>query len=299
VYDILWEYIEEKMMKRLFVVVMAAVMLSSAALIPGTVSAQTTTREATTQAAPQKTYAALGDSVAAGLGLPGVPSPKGTDTLCGRSNSSYTNIVAKNMRLRMTKAACSGATVGDLFTKQAVNGPNITAQLDTAFAGGTPSLITITAGANDAHWDSFIRGCYATDCTNQATNLIAQSYLVALQAKLYLAFGSIYLRSGGHPPTVVVTGYYNPLSASCTGLTKNITPAEITWLTGETTALNRTIQSVAAQYSFVKFAPVNFDGHDICSGRSWVQGVADAAPFHPTATGQGAIAASVLRTLGK
>lgn len=248
--------------------------------------------------ASQKIYAALGDSVAAGLGLPGSTAPTGTDTQCGRSPQAYSYSVASRVNLPLLHAACSGATVGDLFTRQGVSGPNIAPQLDSAFSRGTPQLITITAGANDAHWDEFIRACYYTSCANQVATWTANAYLVSLQAKLYAAFSSITYRSGGYPPTVVITGYYNPLSAACTQYQSNLTADEITWLTGETNALNQTIQNVAARYSFVKYAPVDFTGHDICSADSYVQGLAGPAPFHPTAAGQQVIAASVLRALG-
>ena len=246
----------------------------------------------------QRTYAALGDSVAAGLGLPAGTSPVGHPQ-CRRSSQAYSYTVASTMGLPLLHAACSGATAGDLFTKQGVPGPNITAQLDTAYAGGVPALISITAGANDAHWDEFIRTCYATNCANSATTILANAYLVSLQTKLHVAFNSISARSRGTPPPVVVTGYYNPLSAACTQFQSNITAVEITWLTAETNALNQTIQNVSRHYSFVKFAPVDFTGHDICSGSSWIQGLTDAAPFHPNATGQQVIAQSVLRSLGR
>jgi lysophospholipase L1-like esterase len=193
--------------------------------------------------------------------------------------------------------ACSGAKVGDLFTKQAVEGPNITAQLDSAYASGTPELITITAGANDAHWDEFIRGCYAANCSNRATTLLANGYLVSLRTKLHVALTAIAERSNNKPPQVILTGYYNPLSATCTQYQSNITASEIAWLTSETDALNKTIQNVVKKYPFASFAPVDFTGHDICSGDSWVQGLTDPAPFHPTAQGQQAIAQSVLRAV--
>jgi lysophospholipase L1-like esterase len=252
----------------------------------------------TTPPAAQNTYAALGDSVAAGLGLPGVATPTGNDTRCGRSAQSYVYTVANKMKLPLLHAACSGATAGDLFTRQGVSGPNITAQLTTAYASGKPQLITITAGANDAHWDEFIRTCYATNCANRTTTLLANGYLVSLQTKLYVAFSSIVARSAGTPPTVVITGYYNPLSASCTKLQTNITAEEITWLTAETAALNQTIKNVGSHYSFVRFAPVDFTGHDVCSASPWVQGVSATAPFHPTAAGQQVIGQSVIRSLG-
>ncbi len=269
---------------------LAIVIITLAASTPGIASAQTSTTGS-------GTYAALGDSIAAGVGLQPLPQPTASDVQCGRTAQSYPTIVAARTGLSLVTAACSGAKAGDLFTKQAVSGPNIPAQLNTAYASGQPQLITITAGANDAHWASFIRTCYTTNCATQTATTIANGYLAVLQVKLYIAFSSIQLRSHGTPPPVVITGYYNPTSASCAQLQTNVTPAELTWIAGETNALNQTIQNVSRHYSFVKFVPVDFTGHDLCSSSSWVQGLADPQPFHPTAAGQAVIADDVLRNL--
>jgi lysophospholipase L1-like esterase len=231
-------------------------------------------------------YAALGDSVAAGVGLPS------NDLQCGRSAQGYPNIVAHSLNVPLINASCSGATVGDLFTKQRVSGPNIPAQLDTAFATGTPKLITITAGANDAHWADFIRACYATTCGSSSYSYTAQAYISAMKVKLHYALTDIRVRSGGHPPQVIITGYYNALSDACTNA--SLTTAELAWLNSELRILNNAIQRVSSNYSFVKFVPVNFSGHDMCSTSPWVQGPNDRAPFHPTATGQQVIARSIL-----
>ena len=105
------------------------------------------------------TYAALGDSVAAGLGLLAASNATNQDLQCGRTTQAYPYIVAQTLGVQLIDVACSGATAGDLVTQQGVSGPNITPQLDIAFAAGTPQLITITAGANDVHWDDFLRYC--------------------------------------------------------------------------------------------------------------------------------------------
>jgi lysophospholipase L1-like esterase len=261
--------------------------------------AQARVVDAQTPAPATPVYAALGDSEAAGLGLAPRPNPTATDTQCGRSSQSYSYMVAQKMKLPLLLAACSGATVGDLFTKQSVSGPNIPAQLTTAYASGTPRLITITAGANDLGWSNVLRTCYVTNCATKSETWFMASSRALMEAKLYTAFSSIYLRSNGTPPTVVITGYYNPLSASCSQLQSNVTSTELAWIADQTNALNQSIQNVSSHFSFVRFAPVDFTGHDICSGNSWVQGLTDPAPFHPTAAGQTVIAQSVLTSLGQ
>lgn len=238
-------------------------------------------------------YVALGDSVAAGLGLSGTYS--NDDPRCGRTLQGYPNYVASGLGLPLTNLACSGATAGDLVTRQGISGPNISAQLPTAFANGTPKVLTLTTGANDAHWTDFIKACYYYDCTGAGFTYTARSYLALLSAKLNVAFAYIQAKSGTTPPKTIVTGYYNPVSSACSGKFTNITDAELTWMANETVALNQTIQNAAANYSFIKYVPISFAGHDVCSSQPWVQGVNATAPFHPTDAGQRTIAAAVLK----
>ena len=246
------------------------------------------------------TYVALGDSVAAGLGLPLVPNATSVDTQCGRSTQGYPYIVAAKLGKTVSNFSCSGATAGDLFTQQGVSGSNISPQLSQAYANGVkPELITVTAGANDVQWSTYIQKCYVTTCGTNADTLVANGALVLLQAKLFYMFYEIQNRSGNTPPKVVLTGYYNPLSAQCTSKTPSLTANEIAWVQSDVTALNQTIQNVTSRFSFARFAPVDFTNHDLCSASPWIQGQSDAAPIHPTAVGQNAIAQSVLAAISK
>lgn len=278
-------------------------------------TAANSTVQARASAPPQQRYAALGDSVAAGVGLSSLSQVPADYARCGRTTQAYPYIVAKQRNLQLNHVACSGATAGDLYTKQRSGSPNLPSQLSVAFAGGKPDLLTITAGANDAQWNYFLRYCYVGDCANGSipfsasqgcfpdsfnsisTTNLANCYLGALQLKLIGAFWSIQYYSGGTPPKTIVTGYYNPLSDACTKVTPKITAAEIAWMTAEVNALNGTIKQVAAMYPFVTYVPVDFSGHDVCSTDSWVQGVGSPQPFHPTARGQQAIAQAVLGAL--
>lgn len=248
------------------------------------------------QSTPSSTtgsYVALGDSVAAGLGLPLASNATSSDVQCGRSPLGYPASVARSLNLPLTNLACSGATAGDLVTQQHISGPNPAAQLNGAFASGTPQLMTITTGANDVHWQAFARACYVTNCTSGAYTTAANAYLKVLQLKLQYMFTSIESRSGGSPPQVIITGYYDPVSAACTATTQ-VTPAEIAWVQQQTNALNSTIQATAANYPFVTFVPLNFTGHSACSADPWVQDIQGTAPLHPTARGQQAIANAVI-----
>jgi lysophospholipase L1-like esterase len=234
-------------------------------------------------------YAALGDSVAAGQGL------NASAGQCGRSSLAYPAIVAEEAGLTLDHIACSGATARSLSIRQRVDGPNIPAQLNAAFASGTPELITITAGANDVQWDRFLLKCYRAECGTTADTFLAEQLRTALRATLHLNMRDIERRGSGSPPTVILTGYYNPVSLRCATENEEITRDEIRWLNRQTSRLNSTIRAVSLNYDFVRFAPVTFSSHDICSNDPWVQDLNDSAPFHPNEAGHEAIANSILR----
>lgn len=240
-------------------------------------------------------YAALGDSVAAGLGL----SAAEGDPACGVSTQAYPALVALALHRGYTNFACSGATVGDLFTEQHLSGTSrdIEPQLSRAFASGTPGLITITAGANDTYWPYFIRKCYVSTCGTSADRTVAAGLLSALRVKLNYALSDIRYLSHNRPPIVVMTGYYQPFSPTCTSRQTSVSASELNWLNAQTAAINQTLMSTTSSYSFVRFAPVSFSGHELCSAGPWIQGLTDAAPFHPTAQGQKAITGAILEQL--
>lgn len=222
-----------------------------------------------------------------------------TDVACGRSDQAYPSLVAKKIDLSLSSFACSGATAQDLFSSQTAGSNDLSPQIEAAFKQGRPALITITVGANDARWVDFIRLCYVSHCDTKTSTTFANSYLQSLQLKLYYALFDINERSGGKPPQVYLTGYYDPFSSACQGVEPRITASELTWLQREQRDLNHTLQNIASNYQFVTYVPVSFAGHDICSGASWVQDLNDQAPFHPTAAGQQAIASSLLSALQK
>lgn len=279
--------------RKLFTGALASV--TAMAIAVAVVAAPVTNAARALPASPR--YVALGDSVAAGAGL-----PQGADAgQCGRSAEAYPTIIAASLRTSVTNLACSGAKVSDgVVNAQQVGGSSVPGQLDRAFANGRPDLITITVGANDVRWVDFIGKCYVGTCGTLGDTLASAGYLTYLQGKLAYTLHEIRERSGNNPPLVLISGYYNPISdTSCTG--SAITSRELTWIDNETLNLNKAInQTVTAAnkltaYTFVSYVPLTFTGHGLCSGDPWVQGPRDSAPLHPTATGQAAIARSFLR----
>ncbi|MEK7152643.1 MAG: SGNH/GDSL hydrolase family protein, partial [Patescibacteria group bacterium] len=241
-------------------------------------------------------YVALGDSVAAGAGLPpgvGITEEQG----CARSEQAYPYKVAASLGMSLEHLACSGAKVDEgLYGPQEVNGTAIEAQLDRAFAAGTPDLITVTIGANDARWSQFVSDCYTWRCGSHWDDARISAYLLDLRWELYLTLTNIQQRSDGTMPKVLFTGYFTPLSLAAPNCndTRNITTDEITWLNTQVAALNQQISDAVSWYGFATYVPIDFSGHELCTANSWIQGVQDPAPFHPTAAGQTAMARAIL-----
>lgn len=238
-------------------------------------------------------YVAMGDSVAAGVGLPGLIPASPGQFGCDVTAEAYPFMVASNLNLPVRNVACSGATVASMFATP--SGPFGNApQLSLAFASGVPKVISITAGANDAEWSKLANDCFFSNCATMAETNRANADLVNLQKNFMGLLAAIKSKSSNNPPQVVVTGYYNPISLRCTTLSSNITADEVNWMTGEVNALNETIEGVVnANSSFARFVPIDFTGHDICSNSPWVQGLTSPRPFHPTITGQQVIASNV------
>lgn len=234
-------------------------------------------------------YAALGDSIAAGSGLADGTAP------CYQSTEAYGYAVAGAASLPIHHLACIGAKTDEgLYGPQERDGAVLPAQIDQAFIGGKPSLITITIGANDARWTQFIRQCYYITCGYDVDTARYAAYLVDLKLELNIAMAHIHRLSDGTPPPVIVTGYYQPFGATACSDTAALTDSEVAWLNDRTAALNRAISGTIGKYSFAHYAPVSFAGHELCSSDPWIQGPADSLPFHPTAAGQQAIATAVL-----
>lgn len=257
-------------------------------------------------------YVALGDSVAAGLGLTPSPDSNVEDTVCGRSSSAYAYQVGSRInnildtvslgavRMETALAACQQATISNLTQPQDRAGQTVAPQLDAAFAAGTPTLLTLTMGANDVHWAAFINQCAsAANCATPQNTAKAQAYVQAAKDSLIANLAEIRARSLFLPPVVVVTGYYDALSVQCA--TDALTTDEIAWLKARTSGFNNALQQAASRGGMLtRFAPVDFTGHDICSPDSWLQRPfsGDPAPLHPTLRGQQAMAEAVLRALG-
>ncbi len=113
------------------------------------------------QAVPNRDYVALGDSYAAGFGLPapavstGQPVPG-----CAQTSLDYPHRVATAFHLQLHDVTCSGAVTDDFFSPQATVAGTAAPQLDV-FKTVQPGLVTITIGGNDLGFTRIFTDCVA------------------------------------------------------------------------------------------------------------------------------------------
>ena len=282
------------MRKVLIVVgVIIAVTAFGSAIMP----AKNTSRQ-TVVTANQGKYLALGDSVAAGVGL----SDYSDASACDRTNQAYPFLVATKQHYNLTSVACSGAaTEAGLNGSQTVNQLAESAQLDSLLSGERPELITITIGANDAHWISYIQKCYTSSCGSEADTVVVQQSINGAASNLASALTQIKAKYPTQPPRVLLTGYYKlfspqPAADGCTELT-GIDATELKSIAQLQASIDTAVQSSAAQYPFTTYVPINFTGHELCTDNPWIQGLTAKAPYHPTDSGQQAIAQQLIAVL--
>src|SRR5699024_8857873 len=91
-------------------------------------------------------------------------------------------------------------------------------------------------------------------------------------------------------PVVIINQYYDPLVGDTDCLQDDgLSEAKKQTLRADLSALNDLLEQAADTARF-RVAKPDFDGHGLCSDQPYVQGLDDPAPFHPTASGQLAIA---------
>jgi lysophospholipase L1-like esterase len=230
----------------------------------------------------------IGDSTAAGAGLALAPGP--TARACGRSADSYAADLSSVNRWRVLNLACDGATISHgLLGPQVHNGVRLQPQLAQAERASRASVIIVSVGADDLNWAAVLRYCSVTpNCNDRATQAYFQQQLASF-SRDYLDLLSRLAALPAHPQ-VIINRYYNPFGAQPGCLApRGLTAANLQTLTSRLATLNTVLAKGAAQFRFLSPQP-DFTGHDLCSPLPYVQGLGAAAPFHPTAAGQLAIA---------
>ena len=223
--------------------------------------------------ADKSSYAALGDSYAAGVG--------GGDYLdaCLTSPNGYAADLADDPgRVHSTLLGCVGATV-DVVAATQLGGLDLRTK-----------LVTITVGANDLGLEAVTAACLAgtlQEC--QAAVQAALANLTPFAADLVATLAAV--REAAPKATIVVTGY--PLL-----LDPSLPQAAV--VNAGVIALNRVIAAAVAAsgdgFIYVDVVAA-FAGHGIGSADPWI--VAPPAPdaFHPNPAGYAAYAEAIRAAL--
>lgn len=254
-------------------------------------------------------YVALGDSYAAG---PGIPQATGVPVTCGRSTTNYPSLVRDGLRAKAALASfadvsCGGATTADMTAPQptqvGVNPPQLAAlSPDT-------TLVTLTLGGNDIGFTEIMDQCLARSASQpngaacrayyhrSGRDLLAER-IAATGPKLAAALEGV--RSAAPSARVLVVGYPTIVPAGAGCPEAPFSAADLGYLNQTFRALNAMIeqQAKAAGIQFVDTAR-DSAGHDVCAppGTRWVEGrqpSSPALPFHPNALGMRNVAQAVL-----
>ncbi|GAA0348613.1 SGNH/GDSL hydrolase family protein [Streptomyces blastmyceticus] len=259
-------------------------------------------------------YVALGDSYAAGAGV-----PDQSGGLCMRSSKNYGHLVAAAVGPSAYRdVTCAGAKVAALTTTHTdagipVNGP----QLDAISAD--TDLVTLTIGGNDIGTSDLgfvdvVAVCSALSLTNPLGAPCRDSYNAGGRdileqrldaAAVRLGDGIRRIRSEAPNAKVLLVGYPTVIDSDpvkCLGKL-TVTLKDTAYLHSILAYLQALLARTAAanEATFVDTTAVT-EGHDACSADPWVEGLlpkSPALPLHPNARGERVMADAVLRAIGR
>ena len=233
----------------------------------------------------------IGDSTASGWGLPWGPNPSDLDKACGRSPDAYASDLAAANNWNVLNLACGSATIlnGLIGPEVLSNGQIAAPQLPEAEAASHAKLIIVSVGADDLSWSVMTRLCAAAAVCNDKVSSAYFSQLLDTFTRNYYELLSDLDRLPWHP-AVLVNQYYSPFGSSIGCLRHyGMTPAKERVLLSRLGQLNTVLAQGAGLFGFGVAAP-QFTGHELCTPDPYVQGPGDAAPLHPNASGELAIA---------
>ncbi len=233
----------------------------------------------------------IGDSTAAGWGLPWGPGPTAEDKACGRSPQSYAADLATANGWNVLNLACGSATIqnGLLGPEVLSDGEIAAPQLPRAEAASHAKLIIVSVGADDLSWSVMTRLCAASARCDDKVSAAYFGQLLGKFTRNYYELLSELDRLPGHP-AVLVNQYYSPFGSDLRCLRQyGMTPAKSKVLLSRLGQLNAVLAQGAGLFGFGVAAPA-FTGHELCTAVPWVQGPGDPAPMHPNAAGELAIA---------
>lgn len=254
---------------------------------------------------PGTDYVALGDSYTAG---PAIPDQ--VDANCARSDRNYPSLLAAQEHYAgFTDASCSGATTAQMWQAQGTNPP----QLDAVTRD--TDLVTVQIGGNDIGFGSIIATCAGLSVTAPAASPCKDHYgasgtdqltatIVNAAPKIAKVLRAVH-RKAPHA-RVVVVGYPDLLPDEGPGCFPAVPFAagDVPYLRNTEKRLNAMlrVEALLGGASYVDtYGPTV--GHDMCRPEAdrWIEPLvpeAPAAPAHPNAAGEQAMAAAVAARVG-
>ena len=248
-------------------------------------------------------YVALGDSYTSAPGV--TPVDPTAPAACGRSAVNYPHLVAEVLGAQLTDVSCGGASTMSLYEEQFSGVP---AQLD-ALTKDT-ALVTLGIGGNDNDlFTTAVAGCaiglgdiaaaQAAPCRDRYGQQFSED-IAASGEMIAQALKNIRLEApNAH---VVVVGYPNLLPTTeagrltCPAAGVPFTPEDIEFLDEIERELNAMLktQAEATKNTYLDTYTPSI-GHDMCAppGVRWIEPtvpLSPAAPVHPNAQGQAAVA---------
>jgi lysophospholipase L1-like esterase len=256
-------------------------------------------------------YVALGDSYTSG---PLIPDLTGSPAGCLRSNHDYPSLVAAAIGASsFTDVSCASATTANMAGSQPVifgrNPPQLNA-LST-----TTTLVTLGIGGNDIGFSDIVLVCsglsfidpFGDPCkrhyTSGGTDRLAEA-VEQTGPKVAAVLADIHQRAPA--ARVLLVGYPALLPAAGKGCWPLVPFAfgDVPYLRSLELKMNQMLASEAAAHgaSYVN-TYTDSVGHNLCTlpGTKWVEGIVPtslAAPVHPNAAGEKAMARQVLAALG-
>jgi lysophospholipase L1-like esterase len=267
---------------------------------------------------PAGRYVALGDSYAAG---PGVPTLTGNPLGCGRSSGNYpSQVQAVAHYAQFHDVTCSGATTAQMSRTQTTRAGSNPPQLNALTPDTT--LVTLTVGGNDIGFSDIVARCLSTASGGGAPGRTSSGDTGSAPCRTYYTGGGrdvlaariagkaadvtavvARIRQRAPGAALLIVGYPSVLPTRTGCAEAALSAGDLAYVDQVTRALNSMLRGVADRSGgmYVDTATSSL-GHDICAppGVRWIEGphpVSPAAPYHPNALGMRNSANQVLRAL--
>ena len=255
-------------------------------------------------------YVALGDSYSSAAGV--APFVPGSPPTCSRSLLNYPHDIARvTGAKRFTDVTCSGARTSDFFTSQA---PGVPPQLDAVTKD--TRLVTMTIGGNDGGaFSGILSSCVSASLTshdvtgNPCERMYGSTFTDIVTEQTYpnLVNALTAVHQKAPRATVAILGY--PRALPDTGMLScypamPISMGDVPYVVDWAETLNSAVEKAAVETGtrFIDMSTSSV-GHDACQpvGQRWIEPLNEpinAAPVHPNALGEAAMAQQTLVQLG-